>query len=222
MCVRTWLQFSIKLKDKAVLLPTLLDSDVWCFFRKLTIVLEPQSFGCHWNKHQMIFVVISVSFYQQFSGLIGLIFILELTVAVLAIVFQSQVREWINEFFIVNIKAYRDDIDLQNLIDSLQKMVTICFTFDCEQIPLVAPPSLFSTAGTLKYIKQSLILNLDVLYVPPFWLRTFDFPQQNHCCGAQEPDDWNHNVYFRCNETHLSREKCGVPFSCCISDPAVS
>lgn len=98
----------------------------------------------------MIFVVISVSFYQQFSGLIGLIFILELTVAVLAIVFQSQVREWINEFFIVNIKAYRDDIDLQNLIDSLQKMVTICFTFDCKQIPLVAPPSLFSTAGTLK------------------------------------------------------------------------
>ncbi|XP_003963974.1 tetraspanin-14 [Takifugu rubripes] len=99
-----------------------------------------------------------------FSGLIGLIFVLEMTVAVLAIVFQSQVREWINEFFIVNIRAYRDDIDLQNLIDSLQKM--------------------------------------------------------NHCCGAQEPDDWNQNVYFRCNETHLSREKCGVPFSCCIPDPA--
>ncbi|TNM99391.1 hypothetical protein fugu_012424 [Takifugu bimaculatus] len=57
-----------------------------------------------------------------FSGLIGLIFVLEMTVAVLAIVFQSQVREWINEFFIVNIRAYRDDIDLQNLIDSLQKM----------------------------------------------------------------------------------------------------
>ena len=60
---------------------------------------------------------------SQFSGLIGFIFILELTVAVLAVVFQSQVREWINEFFLVNIRAYRDDIDLQNLIDSLQKMV---------------------------------------------------------------------------------------------------
>lgn len=61
---------------------------------------------------------------SQFSGLIGIIFIMELTVAVLAVVFQSQVREWINEFFLVNIRAYRDDIDLQNLIDSLQKMVT--------------------------------------------------------------------------------------------------
>ncbi|XP_013867468.1 tetraspanin-14 [Austrofundulus limnaeus] len=101
-----------------------------------------------------------------FSGVIGLIFFLELTAAILAVVFQSQVRAWINEFFLQNIKAYRDDIDLQNLIDSLQTM--------------------------------------------------------NHCCGAQEPDDWNLNVYFRCNETHRSRERCGVPFSCCISDPAES
>ncbi|MED6287432.1 Tetraspanin-14 [Characodon lateralis] len=99
-----------------------------------------------------------------FSGVIGLIFFLELIVAVLAVVFQSQVREWINEFFLQNIKAYRDDIDLQNLIDSLQKM--------------------------------------------------------NHCCGAQEPHDWDLNVYFSCNGTHRSREKCGVPFSCCIIDPA--
>uniref|UniRef100_A0A4W6E808 Tetraspanin n=1 Tax=Lates calcarifer TaxID=8187 RepID=A0A4W6E808_LATCA len=99
-----------------------------------------------------------------FSGVIGFIFFLELTAAVLAVVFQSQVREWINEFFLANVKAYRDDIDLQNLIDSLQRM--------------------------------------------------------NHCCGAQEPSDWDLNVYFSCNETHRSRERCGVPFSCCISDPA--
>lgn len=49
---------------------------------------------------------------------------LELTVAVLAVVFQSQVKAWLNDFFLANIKAYRDDIDLQNLIDSLQRMVT--------------------------------------------------------------------------------------------------
>lgn len=66
----------------------------------------------------------------QFSGIIGFIFFLELTAAVLAVVFQSQVRAWINEFFVANIKAYRDDIDLQNLIDSLQRMVifgSYCF-----------------------------------------------------------------------------------------------
>ncbi|XP_061645695.1 tetraspanin-14 isoform X2 [Phyllopteryx taeniolatus] len=102
----------------------------------------------------------------QFSGMIGLIFFVELAVAVLAVVFQSQVREWINGFFLANVKAYRDDIDLQNLIDSLQRT--------------------------------------------------------NHCCGAQEPDDWDVNVYFSCKGTHQSREKCGVPFSCCVADPADS
>lgn len=55
--------------------------------------------------------------------MIGFIFVLELTAAVLAVVFQSQVKAWINDFFLANIKAYRDDIDLQNLIDSLQRMV---------------------------------------------------------------------------------------------------
>ncbi|KAG7218516.1 hypothetical protein INR49_020338 [Caranx melampygus] len=42
----------------------------------------------------------------------------------------------------------------------------------------------------------------------------------NHCCGAQEPHDWDQNDYFSCNVTNRSREKCGVPFSCCIADPA--
>ncbi|XP_030604073.1 tetraspanin-14 [Archocentrus centrarchus] len=101
-----------------------------------------------------------------FSGVIGLIFFLELTAAVLVVVFQSQVRAWINEFFVANIKAYRDDIDLQNLIDSLQRM--------------------------------------------------------NSCCGAQSPGDWDENVYFSCNDSNRSRERCGVPFSCCVQDPADS
>lgn len=61
----------------------------------------------------------------QFSGVIGFIFFLELTAAVLAFVFQGQVREWINDFFLANVKAYREDIDLQNLIDSLQKLVSL-------------------------------------------------------------------------------------------------
>lgn len=99
-----------------------------------------------------------------FSGVIGFIFFLELTAAVLAVVFQDPLRDWINDFFLANVKAYREDIDLQNLIDSLQTL--------------------------------------------------------NHCCGAKEPDDWDLNVYFNCSQSNISREKCGVPFSCCIRDPA--
>ncbi|XP_071987121.1 tetraspanin-14 isoform X2 [Engystomops pustulosus] len=99
-----------------------------------------------------------------FCGAIVLIFFMELAVAVLAFLFQDWVRDRAKEFFENNIKAYRDDIDLQNLIDSLQKA--------------------------------------------------------NHCCGAQGPDDWDLNEYFNCTGANLSREKCGVPFSCCIADPA--
>lgn len=45
---------------------------------------------------------------------------------------------------------------------------------------------------------------------------------QNQCCGAYGPDDWDLNVYFNCSGASYSREKCGVPFSCCVPDPAVS
>lgn len=52
------------------------------------------------------------------------IFLLELAVAFLAFLFQDWVRDRVKEFFENNIKSYRDDIDLQNLIDSLQKIVS--------------------------------------------------------------------------------------------------
>ncbi|XP_012656904.1 tetraspanin-14 [Otolemur garnettii] len=99
-----------------------------------------------------------------FCGAIVLIFFLELAVAVLAFLFQDWVRDRFREFFESNIRSYRDDIDLQNLIDSLQKA--------------------------------------------------------NQCCGAFGPEDWDLNVYFNCSGASYSREKCGVPFSCCVPDPA--
>uniref|UniRef100_A0A8C7DRF8 Tetraspanin n=1 Tax=Naja naja TaxID=35670 RepID=A0A8C7DRF8_NAJNA len=61
-----------------------------------------------------------------FCGTIVLIFILELALAVLAFLFQDWVKDRVETFFKNNIKAYRDDIDLQNLIDSLQKMNHCC------------------------------------------------------------------------------------------------
>ncbi|CAH2321360.1 tetraspanin-14 [Pelobates cultripes] len=99
-----------------------------------------------------------------FCGAIVMIFFMELAVAVLAFLFQDWVRDKAKEFFENNIKSYRDDIDLQNLVDSLQKA--------------------------------------------------------NHCCGAQGPNDWDLNQYFNCTADNPSRERCGVPFSCCIADPA--
>lgn len=59
------------------------------------------------------------------------------------------------------------------------------------------------------------------------WMRLFNpsllsSPCQWSCCGAHGPDDWNLNIYFNCTDLNPSRERCGVPFSCCVKDPAVS
>ncbi|XP_061642608.1 tetraspanin-17 isoform X2 [Phyllopteryx taeniolatus] len=98
-----------------------------------------------------------------FSVFLGLIFFLELTAGILAFVFKDWIKDQLNFFINNNIKAYRDDIDLQNLIDFAQG----------------------------------------------YW----------SCCGAHGPDDWNLNMYFNCTDQNHSRERCGVPLSCCVKDP---
>ncbi|XP_020792115.1 tetraspanin-5a [Boleophthalmus pectinirostris] len=99
-----------------------------------------------------------------FSVFLGIIFFLELTTGVLAFVFKDWIKDQLNLFINNNIRAYRDDIDLQNLIDFTQE----------------------------------------------YW----------ECCGAFGADDWNLNIYFNCTDGNPSRERCGVPFSCCTKDPA--
>lgn len=36
------------------------------------------------------------------------------------------------------------------------------------------------------------------------------------CCGGVTYTDWSQNMYFNCKEDNPSRERCSVPFSCCI------
>lgn len=36
------------------------------------------------------------------------------------------------------------------------------------------------------------------------------------CCGGVTYTDWSQNVYFNCNKDNPSRERCSVPFSCCV------
>ncbi|XP_072347981.1 tetraspanin-5-like [Scyliorhinus torazame] len=99
-----------------------------------------------------------------FSIIIGTIFTLELAAGILAFVFKDWVKEHVESFFRDNISEYRKDIDLQNLVDAVQKYM--------------------------------------------------------QCCGAAGSDDWNNNAYFNCSLENASRERCGVPFSCCLPDPA--
>lgn len=36
------------------------------------------------------------------------------------------------------------------------------------------------------------------------------------CCGSEKYTDWERNVYYNCSSPAI--ERCGVPYSCCISD----
>lgn len=66
-----------------------------------------------------------LSLLSQFSVFLGIIFFLELTAGVLAFVFKDWIKDQLNFFINNNIRAYRDDIDLQNLIDFTQEYVRL-------------------------------------------------------------------------------------------------
>ncbi|KAK9409231.1 tetraspanin-33-like [Crotalus adamanteus] len=41
------------------------------------------------------------------------------------------------------------------------------------------------------------------------------------CCGVHSYKDWSQNIYFDCQDTNPSLERCAVPFSCCLQDKEV-
>ncbi|XP_023130401.1 tetraspanin-33 [Amphiprion ocellaris] len=97
---------------------------------------------------------------QTFCVCLTLIFILQLAAGILGFIFSDKARNKVTEVINRAIVHYRDDIDLQNLID--------------------------------------------------FGQREFD------CCGGITYTDWSQNMYFSCKDDNPSRERCSVPFSCCI------
>ncbi|XP_056223004.1 tetraspanin-33 [Seriola aureovittata] len=97
---------------------------------------------------------------QTFCISLTVIFLLQLTAGILGFIFSDTARGKVTEMINNAIIHYRDDIDLQNLID--------------------------------------------------FGQMEFD------CCGGVTYTDWSQNMYFNCSKENPSRERCSVPFSCCI------
>lgn len=97
---------------------------------------------------------------QTFCICLTVIFLLQLVAGVLGFIFSDRARNRVTEIINNAIVHYREDLDLQNLIDFGQK--------------------------------------------------------EFGCCGGVTYTDWSQNMYFSCNEDNPSRERCSVPFSCCI------
>ncbi|KAM3587816.1 uncharacterized protein V6R79_014551 [Siganus canaliculatus] len=98
---------------------------------------------------------------QTFCICLTVIFILQLVAGILGFVFADRARGKVTEMINKAIVHYREDIDLQNLIDFGQK--------------------------------------------------------EFGCCGGVTYTDWSQNMYFNCSDHNPSRERCSVPFSCCIT-----
>ncbi|XP_029350865.1 tetraspanin-33 isoform X1 [Echeneis naucrates] len=97
---------------------------------------------------------------QTFCISLTVIFLLQLTAGILGFIFSDTARSKVTEMINNAIVHYRDDIDLQNLIDF----------------------------GQMEF----------------------------GCCGGVTYTDWSKNMYFNCTKENPSRERCSVPFSCCI------
>lgn len=97
---------------------------------------------------------------ETFCISLTVIFIIQLAAGILGFVFSDKARHKVTEIINNAIVHYRDDVDLQNLIDY----------------------------GQTKF----------------------------NCCGGITYTDWSQNMYFNCSQTNPSRERCSVPFSCCI------
>lgn len=97
---------------------------------------------------------------QTFCVCLTIIFLLQIAAGVLGFIFSDKARGKVTEMINKAITHYRDDLDLQNLID--------------------------------------------------FGQREFS------CCGGLTYTDWSQNMYFDCKPKNPSRERCSVPFSCCI------
>ncbi|CAK7307051.1 Tspan33 [Vulpes lagopus] len=100
---------------------------------------------------------------QTFSLCLTIVFLLQLAAGVLGFVFSDKARGKVSEIINNAIVHYRDDLDLQNLIDFGQKKFS--------------------------------------------------------CCGGISYKDWSLNMYFNCSEDNPSRERCSVPYSCCLPTP---
>ncbi|KAG7455831.1 hypothetical protein MATL_G00245310 [Megalops atlanticus] len=97
---------------------------------------------------------------QTFSICLTVIFLLQLAAGVLGFVFSDKARGKVTDIINNAIVHYRDDLDLQNLIDFGQKEFS--------------------------------------------------------CCGGVTFRDWSQNMYFNCTPDNPSRERCSVPYSCCL------
>uniref|UniRef100_A0A8C7YEZ7 Zgc:113223 n=1 Tax=Oryzias sinensis TaxID=183150 RepID=A0A8C7YEZ7_9TELE len=138
-------------------------------------------------------LVIEVQFSQncplplQFLVILAVVFLLQIAAGVVGYLFTDKVMERTEKLMMKAIVRYREDRDLENAIDFVQKKVK-------------------------KKVLRTTIIQTNI---SKMW-RCLPCCVQFQCCGVENYKDWSQNPYFNCLDTNPSLEACGVPFSCCI------
>ena len=127
-----------------------------------------------------------------------MIFFAEIIVGILSFVFKNWFHQQFAKFVNETIEKYRDDPDLQNVIDFSQEYVS---------------GSKRACLNRREAMLRSHRLKL--------------FTEQWMCCGGDTASDWENNIYFNCSSSIeytgkqlTPAEACGVPYSCCIKSVA--
>ncbi|MGH0149430.1 UNVERIFIED_CONTAM: hypothetical protein FKN15_033418 [Acipenser sinensis] len=145
----------------------------------------------------MLMIIGVLMFLITFCGCIGSVrenicLLQTLAAGVLGFVFSDKARGKVSEIINNAIIHYRDDLDLQNLIDYGQQ----------------------EARGKVSEIINNAIIH----YRDDLDLQNLiDYGQQEFsCCGGISYKDWSQNMYFNCTPDNPSRERCSVPYSCCL------
>uniref|UniRef100_A0A3P9H5H0 Tetraspanin-33 n=1 Tax=Oryzias latipes TaxID=8090 RepID=A0A3P9H5H0_ORYLA len=124
---------------------------------------------------------------KMFLVILAVVFLLQIAAGVVGYLFTDKVMERTEKLMMKAIVRYREDRDLENAIDFVQKKVK-------------------------KKVLRTTIIQTNI---SKMW-RCLPCCVQFQCCGVENYKDWSQNPYFNCLDTNPSLEACGVPFSCCI------
>lgn len=110
--------------------------------------------------------------------------------------------------------ALRENLRLLSVYKLSLSLIFVVSIVMCVLIFLFSSASLRSYGIVERALRRAVVIYRDDPDMEDFINR---LQISFHCCGIslQGYMDWRLNPYFNCSELNYSRERCGVPYSCC-------
>ncbi|CAH2274683.1 tetraspanin-15-like isoform X2 [Pelobates cultripes] len=158
------------------------------------------------------------------------IFIIELLLLAIELVFEDQFKKFAHANVLVGIQQYYDDLDFKNIMDFVQEKFSCCGGDEFKDwmvnqyhscnstgpLSCGVPYTCCITGKFKKFAHANVLVGIQQYYDDLDFKNIMDFVQEKFsCCGGDEFKDWMVNQYHSCNST--GPLSCGVPYTCCIT-----